>query len=423
MKTQYAKKIKEKKFAWGGRAFATPFAAGGSVSITGSILVGSRSTKDDELASVHAQMLLEGTEQLSKQDIQIELDTMGANVGFSATNDRLLFNARVRVRHLEALLALIAEILEHPIFPEAELAILKKREEANLTMQAQDTRVQAGIALSRMFYPKDHPNYSQTTPESLAALKKISTKELKAFHEGTLNRGSLIFSAAGDVQPSQVFSLAEKYFKVLPDKKIRKEKALKALQSKPGKKAANLPEKSSIDYMIGVTTGITKDHPDFPALLIGMNVLGLPGFTGRLMQIVREVEGLTYGVYAYLQGFEPTTDGFAYTWGTFSPKLFAQGRASIQREIRRLVTEGATDEEVHKHTSMYAARIVTRMSNSGSFAQAAHQLGVENKLLTHLDTFPQRILKLTPKEINKVLKKYIKLDKLSESAAGPIEKL
>jgi len=421
--TTYAKKIKEKKFAWGGRAFASVFPARGSVSLVGSILSGNRSTKDDELLSVHAQMLLEGTEQLSKKDIQIELDAMGASLSFSANNDRLVFFARARTAHLEGLLALIAEVLERPTFPESELAILKKREEANLSMQAQETRAQAGIALSRLIFPKDHPNYQQTTRESLSELKKISASRLREYHSHILNRNTLVFSAAGDVVPAHIFALAEKYFKILPGKKIQPSKIPRTQPARRKSKIVTLKEKASIDYMLGIATRIDKTHADYPALMVGLQVLGLPGFTGRLMQIVREKEGLTYGVYSYMQGFDVGTDGCVTAWGTFSPKLIAKGKASMLREMKRLVEEGATDEEARKHAKLFAARASVGMSSSGAFARAAHAIGVDGRPLTHLDTFPQRVLTLTTKEVNKALKKYIKLDKLSESAAGPIEKI
>ncbi len=417
----FAQKIKEKKYSWGGRAFAARFASGGLVSISGSIRMGNRSTEDDELAGVHAAMLLEGTEQLSKKDIQIELDAMGANLSFSATNDRLAFSARVRSVHMESLLALIAEILSHPTFPQQELSILKQREEANLAMQAQDTRAQADIALSRLLYKKDHPHYAQTTPQSLQALKGVSQNALRGYH-ARLNRSSLVFSAAGDVTAAVLFSLVEKYFMPLPEGKLAKWKPMRAPLPRAQRTTITLPQKSSIDYMVGSATRITKDHADYPALMIGMNVLGIPGFAGRLMQIVREKEGLTYGVYSYAQGFEPHTDGYIYAWGTFSPLLFQKGRASILREIKTLVEKGVSNEEAKKHTKLFAARMKVGMSNSMSFARAAHMIGVEGKPLSYLDTFSLRVLQLSAKEINKALKKYLVAAKLSETAAGPIDK-
>ena len=171
--------------------------------------------------------------------------------------------------------------------------------------------------------------------------------------------------------------------------------------------------------MIGVATGITKDHSDYPALVLGLQVLGIPGFTGRLMSTVREIEGLTYGVYAYPAGFS-NSDGYAVISATFAPELFAQGRAAIAREIRLIVEKGITEQELKRNAHMYDARTRIACANSSDLARAAHVIASENRKPTYLDEFPERILKLTRKEVNNALKKYLVLDNMSESAAGPV---
>lgn len=384
--------------------------------------MGSRATSDDELANVHAQMLLEGTQQYKKKDLQIALDTIGASLSFSAGNDRLLWQGKVRSVHLEKLLALITEILLRPAFPKPELEILKKREQSALALQAQDTRAQAQVALSRMLFAKDHPNYPQTTAQSQAALRAVSQKRLQAYHK-KINRNSLVFSIAGDIAPSKAFSFVEHCFKQLPAAKTQITKIKSAAAPRAQKKATHIKEKASVDYFAAIAPRITNTHADYPALVLGLQVLGnRGGFTGRLMRIVREQEGLTYGVYSYPAGFAHNTDGYTVAWGTFAPQLFEKGRAAILREIKRIVTEGAGDDEVRKHGKLFRARARVLLSNSGSLARAAHDTVVDHKPLSYIESFPKSVAKLSAKEVNKVLKKYLLIDKLSESAAGPVDK-
>ncbi len=368
-------------------------------------------------------MLLEGTAKHSKKELQILLDEIGASLSFGATNERLVWRAQVRTRHLEKLLSLISEILLCPAFPASELAIVKKREEASLALEAQDTNTQAGIAFSRMLYAQNHPNFNQKTEESLAALKKISVKTLEAYHTRVLNRGSLVLSAAGEVQIPSLAELVQKYFEALPAKKAAVSKTFRAAAPKAGRKAVHIKEKASIDYFTGIATRITNTGQDFAALVLGLQILGdRGGFNGRLMRIVREKEGLTYAVYSYPSGFAHDTDGYALAWGTFAPQLFAKGRAAILREIRRIVSEGAGEEEVRKHGKLFEARAKVSLSSAGALARAAHDTVVDKKALSRLDAFPRQVAKLTAKEVNRALKKYLKLDKLSEAAAGPIER-
>lgn len=420
----YAKKIKEKKLSWGATILATPFPSEDVVSIVGSVVGGSRLWGSDEAAQTHAAMLLEGTTKRTKKDIQLFLDSIGAQLSFGATSNRLSFSAKVRPMHLETLLELIVECLTLPAFPEKELEILKKREVGSLSLEAQDTRMQADIVLSRLLYRPSHPNHEDTTAESLNILQALTSKKLRDGHKKYLTGKGLVISFAGDIQPAKVFTLAEKYFSRLPRITIKLPSFTKATASTVSKKAqAIIKNKASIDYMIGRTTGITNEHKDYPALMLGMNILAKPsGFVGRMMKTVREEDGLTYGVYGYLAGFSREVDGYLYIWATFAPQLFEKGQTAIMREIQKIITEGATKEEVSRHATLYEASSRVQLSNSGAFARAAHNVITDGKPLSYLDTFPKKVLKLSQKEVHSVLKKYLVPKHLSEAAAGPVEK-
>lgn len=415
----YAKKIKLKKLPWGAVALATAFPSKDIVSITGSIAGGSRSWGSAEEADVHSQMLLEGTKSHTKKELQLLLDGMGANLSFAAGSERLHFMAKVRLAHLHQLLGVIAECLLEPTFPEPELAVLKMREASNLELESQNTTTQANIALSRLLFAKAHPNYSDTTDESAKILKGITAKRLREMHLKLLDRRSLVVSVAGDIVPQKAFALVNTTFKSLPQHGTPLPKFAKAKAGAPKQTKVAIPNKASIDYAAGVATGLTNTSADYPALLLGMQVLGnRSGFTGRLMKTVREEEGLTYGTYAYPAGFNGTTDGYLYIWATFAPALYEKGKASIARQLHKIIADGVTDEEVKKHREMFDAKSRVELSNSRAFAKVAHDAIVDGKKISFLDEFPKKILKLSTKEVNKALKKYLLQDKLSEAAAG-----
>jgi zinc protease len=417
----YAQRIQQKKFR-DGSFLACEFSAGGSVSITGSVLL-ARKPKEDELADVHAQMLLEGTNAYSKRQLQEKLDAMGASLSFSPGDDRLVFFARVLNNHFDELLELIAHILLEPRFPQEELAVLKKREEANLAMNAQDTRLQAGAAVARLLYAPDHPNYEETTKDHLKQLAGITEDMLRSFH-ARLSAKRMVCVAVGDIRPAQAFEVMRARFTALPTTTTASAIFKRAKAPQAAATVATIPHKASIDYIAAIAARITSAHKDYPALLLGLQILGNNrGFSGRLMTIVREQEGLTYGVYAYLAGFNSRLDGYLIAWGTFAPQLFERGRGAVLREIKRIVQEGATNEEVVMQRRMYEARTRTALSNSASLARTIHEIIADGRKLSEIDTFPKRVLKLTPKEVNAALKKYLIPSKLAEAAAGPIEKL
>ena len=416
----YAKRIKRKKLAIGGTMLVSSFPSHGQVSFIGSMRGGKRLAGNDVLAEAHAAMLLEGTKKRSKAQIQVVLDEIGATLSFAVERDRLTFSGHVRDQHLKKLLTLVAEVLASPLFPASELVHYKERAASELALEGQDTRAQAGINLSRKLFKPEHPNYQESTEESIESLLKLSRSDLVSYHARAIDLGSLIVSVASDMPLAALQTTFESAFARLP----HNESALPAYEpssvdrSEPA--AVRIADKASIDYMLGIATGITKASTDYIALQLGLQVLGnRGGFTGRLMKTVREIEGLTYGVYAYPAGFSKA-DGYIIAWATFAPELYERGKAALMREIRKIVEEGATDEEIRKHRSMYEARSRVTLSSSSDLARAAHDITVEGYLPSHLDEYPQRMLKVTRAQVNTALKKYLRVDQLTESAAGPI---
>ena len=418
----YRKLIKEKKFPWGGRVLVAKFPAHGAVSLVGSIAGGSRAAGSEELSDVHAQMLLEGTSKRDKRAIQVALDEMGASLEFSASASRLVWSGRVLAHNLPRLLALIGEILLEPAFPESELAILKSRELADLAHEAQETREQASIALSRMLFKKGHPNFSETTNESRSTLKNITKRSLETLHARMLGRRSLVLSVAGDISAARVFALAQKHFSDLPDWTAALKKPPAPPPAKEGYKPVPVAHKANIDYYAGIATGLTSDHHDYIPLMLGVNVLGIPGFAGRMMRTIREREGLTYGVYAYLSGFERRVDGAITIWGTFAPELYQRGRSAIRREAELIAKRGVSEEDAEKFRNLIFNKTRVQLSDSMALARAAHGVAAEGRSLSYLDEFPRKVLKTTRTQINAALKKYLKPEKFAEAAAGPVKK-
>jgi len=417
----YTKLIQEIPLKWGATLLVAKFPANGTVSFVGSVLGGVRSAPNAQFARVHAAMLLEGTAHRSKKDIQHFLDDIGATLTFSVTSNRLLFSGRVRTSHVEKLMGLVVEMLSEPLFAPTELEILKKRELASLALAAQDTHAQADIALSRTLFLPGHPNYMETTDESREALLTVSPDILRSYHERVIGKDGLILSFAGDIT-SSIATRATTLFATLLSKGQCVAPVTPATIRRPTSIKIPIEHKASIDVMFGIATGITLSHKDYPALMLGMQILGNPGgFTGRLMSTVREQEGLTYGVYAYISGYTKITDGYLNIWATFAPQLYAQGKDAIVREIKKMYSRGVTQEEVTKHRKLYVARTRVRLANSGALARAAHEVVSQGFHVDRLDTFPKRVLRLTQKDVTAVIKKYLKPHLLCQSAAGPLE--
>ena len=130
------------------------------------------------------QMLMRGSTQHTRQQIQDELDKLKArlNIGGGATG----VTATVETVHenLPKVLALAAEILRQPVFPATEFESLRQQTIASIEQQKSEPDAIAMQAFQRQMnpYPKGDVRYVQTFDEQIAELRALTTDDLKKFH-------------------------------------------------------------------------------------------------------------------------------------------------------------------------------------------------------------------------------------------------
>lgn len=407
----------------GGILHFFPFGNDGVITLVGSVSGGHFAAKNPVLADVHAAMLTEGTKKTTKKELQEKLDALGASVSFDATQHRLQFTIRTRKDAIAPVLQLAGEMLAQPSFPAREFAVIKKQFEGALQTEAENTRTQAAVAYGRLLYEKNHPNRPDTTKEKQIALRALTRADIVAYHTKAHGRSSLVVTAAGDANISTLKKILEKQFALLPKNAastavIEGKTSLKT----SGSEVIHIKGKASVDYMTGTRLYLSRTHKDYPALVLGSRILGNRGFTGRLMRIVREQEGLTYGIYAYMNGFEAGADGDLVVWGTFAPSLFAHGRSSVKRELSRLLADGFTEKEFAVHKELMLANWYVNLSNTGALAGAMHTAVLEGGGVEYLDTFPETIQRLTPTTVRDAVSTHVDLSQFAEAAAGTVDK-
>ncbi len=391
-----------------------------AITLVGSFRAGYDLSPENQLIpGVVAAMLDEGTKEHSKEEIQEALDRSGGEISFSADMRRFRFGIKVLRSKIDTVLTILAEELLFPSFSTERLNAVKEGIRAELKLEGENTRVQAIQVFLRTIYPKGHPHYPLSTEEKMSLLEKITVKDLVRFHTAYF-RGAIFIAAAGDVDVKTVSASLRSHFAVWKEKEgdtsCMEIAHPVSLMGKTVKK--EIPSKSSVDIVVGRSTDLTKEHQDFLPLLLATRILGNRGFTGRLMKIVREKLGLTYGIYTYLDGFTREDSGYLFTWGTFAPKLLEQGLSATNGEIQKFYTKGATEKELNLHKTTLLGSYGISLSTSRGFAGALLSLLEEGKEPTYLDEYMERIRQVKLSEVNRVTKTYFDPKKNTTALAG-----
>ncbi len=423
--TALADRMTSREIAPGLRLVTMPMGVPEVVTIGGSLYAGEvfNSGDNSALSDVTAAMLDKGTRQRDKFAISGLLESVGARISFNSDDYRVNFSARCLREHMPLVLELLAEQLREPAFEEADLESLKKRLLGNLLREQESTAEQARLRFSQLAYPEGHPNYTPPFDRQRADVKRLTCAQLAEFHGSCYGRGSLLVVATGDVDHSR---LAEALLSGLGDwRPVQLDKPpedrLRGHRDHPEvKEIVNVPDKTSVDLILGLVIPIHREHPDFLPLYLGSYILG-GNFAARLMTTVRDEAGLTYGIGSGLGGAGEGKDAFWITSGTFAPALLEAGRAATMEQITRWAESGVTAEELAAKKTTITGTFKVGLATTGGMAAVMLDVIERGRELDYLDEYPQEIMGLTLAAVNRAISKYIQPDNLLAVAAGSLD--
>ena len=134
-----------------------------------------------------------------------------------------------------------------------------------------------------------------TPDDRIAALKKATVADVKAFHGKYFGPDHCTMVVVGDVEPSPIQSqVASAFAGWTGGQPLPVPPASKAIQD-ASELTIDIPGKESVSVILGQPTGLRYADADHLPLAVATNVLG-HGFTSRLLGRVRDKEGLTYDI-------------------------------------------------------------------------------------------------------------------------------
>ena len=225
-----------------------------------------------------------------------------------------------------------------------------------------------------------------------------------------------------------LYSLAAYELAIAPTSSARSdatEAAAPAVSKAPLLKAPRtetifMPDKASVAVVMGQPTQLRYSDPDAMPLRLGTRILGSGGFTSRLMANVRDKEGLTYGISAFLTD-DTFADGAWTVQADFAPQMLQQGIDSTRRQVEKWHADGVTDAELARAKTELAGTYQVGLATTGGLAGAIMIMLNRGMPLSFVDEYPKRIAAMTREEVNGAIKRHIDPSKLVLVQAGTIE--
>jgi zinc protease len=260
------------------------------------------------LTYLTARVMAEGgTQALDAKSLLNALFPLAAELEVRVDKEQTTFIARLHRDNLAKFLQIFSDILLHPRWDPQEFKRLRETavNDVEKRLRQGDDENLGKESLAELVY-RNHP-YGRLTLGHIADLKSASLEDLKAHAARVFTADRLIVGVSGGYPPKLGEELAQ-LFSALPAKS---EPAAAVPEARPHGPRFLLVEKTSDSTAIsmGFPYALSHRDPDWPALSIARSAFGEHRqFNGRLMQRLREMRGLNYGDYAYIEHFQQ--DGF-----------------------------------------------------------------------------------------------------------------
>ncbi len=385
------------------------------VSICAAALGGVRSEtkRTNGISVLTARLLTKGTTARSAIDIAREIEDIAGSIdGFSGRNTMGL-KAEFLSEHLRQGFALFADVLTHPAFDPKEVEKEKQLQRKAIRDQEDALSSLAFIEFLKALYPK-HP-YGLRALGSRESVKRLTRIAVRRHHRDLLRAKNLVITIAGDFNPKEVQALAEENLADLPRGAAKRLKLKDDPRpAKPRTSEVVKKAKQQAHIVLGYR-GIALNSADRFAMAVLNNILAGQG--GRLFRELRDRMSLAYAVSSVNQtGIEP---GYIAVYIGTEPGKVETAIGGIHQELGRVRDEPVTAEELERSKQYLVGTYELDAQRTGALAGIHTFNELYGLGLKEFERYPERILRVTRQDVQRVAKKYIRPEATTLAVVKP----
>jgi len=366
------------------------------------------------LATLTSDMLSQGADGMTADQISEAFETVGAQFGSGALRDMAWLSLRSLSdpEYIQPALAAFASVLWQPDFPEGDFQRTRKRQLVTLDAEEANPGSIAEKAFFKALYG-EHP-YAHPSNGTLESVRNIQDKQVQAFYKQFYVAKNGLIAMTGDLDRKTAEKLAETLSGGLPQGEAGN--ALPKVEPLTESKEIKIPFPSKQAHVLIGQPGIERGNPDYYTLYLGNHVLGGGGFTSRFVKEVRVKRGYVYSIYSYfmlMAGEGPFQVGLQTRGAQVDDALKVTRDTLIE-----FMTSGVNDKEINASKQNITGGFPLRIASNSDIVEYLGVIGFYGLPLDYLDTFTGNIEAVGKKEIVDAFKRRIFTDKMITVVVG-----
>jgi zinc protease len=374
-------------------------------------------------ATLTASMLSDGgTKEMTYKQITEALYPMATGIQSYSDKEMTAFVGETHIDNLEKFYGIMRDAILHPGWRTEDFTRLRDQQlnALRVSLRGNNDEELGKEELYNIIY-KGHP-YGHEDLGTVSALKKMTVADLEAFYKKHYTQANLIIGLAGGY-PAGFAARVKKDFAALPEGPADK-LDLPAPAALDHNQATIIEKDTrSVAWSIGFPIDLKRGDPDFPALLVAQSWFGQHRESGgRLFNRMRELRGLNYGDYAYIEyfpngmfQFQPDPNIarhqqiFQIWIRPVEPANAVFALRLAMYELDRLVKNGIPAKDFEK-TRSFLSKYVNILTKTKS-AELGYAIDSQYYGMPEYNEYLKAALaKMTVEDVNRAVKKYLHAD-------------
>jgi len=373
------------------------------------------------VASLTAAMLSDaGSREKTYSQIVEALFPMASSISAQVDKEMTVFEGTTHVENLDAYYQILRGLLLDPGWRAEDFSRVKDQAMNFLRIELRSSNEEElGKEFLYLQIYKGHP-YGHHNVGTLAALEALTLDDLKAFYKANYTRGNLVIGLAGGY-PEGFAEKVKADFNALPDG------APGVVELSEPAKASKLrikiiqKETRATAISLGFPLAVTRSHPDWPALKLVESHFGQHRSSkSYLYQQIREIRGMNYGDYAYIEYFprgmfqfrpDPNLGRRQQNFQIWIRPVEPQNGMFALRialyELNKLVEKGMSQEDFDS-TKQFLSKFVNLLAQTQT-EQLGYDLDSQYYGMGPFgDTLKAALAKLTLADMNRVIRQHLR---------------
>lgn len=391
----------------------------GALPVVTLMLVTNAGAEHDEratsgLAELTARALEAGTATRTADRVAWDFELLGTELGVTVVWDCAALSVTVPSDRVEPAVALLAEIATNPAFLDAEIERVKSELLSELAQRRAEPRALANDMAAQFIFAPDVP-YARPIVGTPPSVRHLTSEHVRAFYQRHWTPSNAALITVGDLTQTSIEDLAARHFgdwvaRPGPQADFEPASPVERTQVFIVDREGSVQSELRVGHI-----GVARTTPDYFALTIANGILG-GVFTSRLNMSLREKHGFTYGVRSAFALRKKSGPFLIQT--AVASDVTARALAELLNETRRLVQDGATEEEVVATREYLAGVMPLEMQTTAQMANGISEIFVYGLADDYLPQHRAALLTVTREEADRAAREHIKVDRLAIVIVG-----